>query len=292
LTWQQLTLSVDSAEAERAEALLTLAGALALAFDDAGDDPVLEPPPGSTPLWPTVNIRALFPATLDLLPLSLVLQSSLRLRAPIAVQALGDDWRNAPKEIAPRPVGQRLWVAPAGSATPTPAGRVGIRLNMGLAFGTGAHPTTALCLEWLDANVVPGATLLDYGCGSGVLAVAALALGARRAWAVDNDRQALAATADNARLNGVEDKLWVGPPEALPSLGVDLAVANILAGPLERLAPALAAALIPQGRIALSGILNAQRDRILVAYEPYFLSLASAEREGWLLLHGHLGSSA
>jgi ribosomal protein L11 methyltransferase len=217
LTWQQLTLSIDSAEAECAEALLTLAGALALAFDDAGDDPVLEPLPGSTPLWPTVNIRALFPATLDLLPLCRVLQSSLSLRAPIAVQTLADDWRSAPKEITPRPVGRRLWIAPAGSAAAPPSGRVGIRLNMGLAFGTGAHPTTALCLEWLDANVVPGATLLDYGCGSGVLAVAALALGAHRAWAVDNDPQALAATADNARLNGVEEKLWIGPPEALPS---------------------------------------------------------------------------
>lgn len=291
MTWQQLTLRIESAEAERAEALLTLAGALALAFDDAGDHPVLEPLPGSTPLWPTVNIRALFPATADLLPLRRILETSLRLRAPIAVRALADDSRNAPKELAPRPVGRRLWVAPAGSAA-VPSGRVGIRLNMGLAFGTGAHPTTALCLEWLDANVAPGATLLDYGCGSGVLAVAALALGAHRAWAVDNDPQALAATADNARLNGVERRLWIGRPEALPSVCVDLAVANILAGPLERLAPALAAALAPRGRIALSGILSAQRDRILAAYEPYFVSFRIAERDGWLLLQGDLGGSA
>jgi len=153
---------------------------------------------------------------------------------------------------------------------------------MGLAFGTGEHPTTALCLEWLDENVRPGVRVLDYGCGSGILAIAALALGADQAWAVDNDPQALAATLANGELNGVSHRLMVGPPGVVPPLGVDVIVANILAGPLELLAPTFIGCLAAHGAVVLSGILQHQRARVQTAYAPYFENFASIERDGWV----------
>jgi len=162
-----------------------------------------------------------------------------------------------------------------------PDGLVGVKLNMGLAFGTGEHPTTALCLEWLDANLERGARVLDYGCGSGILAIAALALGAESAWAVDNDGQALAATRANARLNGCDTRLFVGAPEALPPLRVDVVLANILAAPLIELAPTFARRLAPGGRVVLSGILARQAASVAAAYAPWFDGIASCERNGW-----------
>jgi ribosomal protein L11 methyltransferase len=155
---------------------------------------------------------------------------------------------------------------------------------MGLAFGTGEHPTTALCLEWLDANVAPRSTLVDYGCGSGVLALTALALGARYAWAIDNDEQALAATRANATLNGLTQRLFVGAPHELPGVAADVLVANILARPLVELEPELAARVAPGGRIVLSGILVAQAARVTAAYDDAFTSFEQEAREGWVRL--------
>ncbi len=152
---------------------------------------------------------------------------------------------------------------------------------MGFAFGTGEHPTTALCLEWLEANF-RGGTLIDYGCGSGVLALTALALGGRYASAVDTDPQALAATLANALLNRQMERLFVGPPTELPQVGVDVLVANILAGPLVELAPALAARVNHGGRIVLSGVLASQADRVTAAYEPHFAAFDYLERDGWM----------
>jgi ribosomal protein L11 methyltransferase len=157
---------------------------------------------------------------------------------------------------------------------------------MGLAFGTGEHPTTALCLEWLDAALEPDATVLDYGCGSGVLAIAALALGADRAWAVDNDEQALTATRDNARLNGCETRLDVGAPESLPPLRFDVVLANILAGPLVALAAEFARIVVPGGAVVLSGILTRQAPNVVAAYEPWFEQIATHERDGWTRIDG------
>jgi len=282
LNHRLLTVRVAAADVAQAEALLELAGAASLSLGDAGDDPILEPAPDETPLWPDVEIRALFPRSTDLDAVRALLERSCASAHAFATGSLDDDeWRAAAQRGIPaRRFGKRLWLAPADDPN-VPAGLVGVKLHMGLAFGTGEHPTTALCLEWLDAALEPGAIVLDYGCGSGVLAIAALALGASRAWAIDNDEQALIATRDNARLNGCETRIVIGAPESLPALRVDVVLANILAGPLVSLAPALARVVVPGGSVVLSGILARQAPMVATAYEPWFERIATQERDGW-----------
>jgi ribosomal protein L11 methyltransferase len=279
---RRLTLRIAAADVAQAEALLELAGARSLSLGDAGDDPILEPAPRETPLWPAVEIRALFPPSTDLDAVRALLERSCASAHAFTTGSLDDDeWRAAAaRGIPARGFGQRIWLAPADDPR-VPAGRVGVKLHMGLAFGTGEHPTTALCLEWLDAALDPGVTVLDYGCGSGVLAIAALALGAGRAWAIDNDEQALIATRDNARLNGCEARIEVCAPESLPALRIDVVLANILAGPLISLSSGLARVVVPGGAIVLSGILARQAPAVAAAYEPWFDQIEMHERDGW-----------
>jgi ribosomal protein L11 methyltransferase len=295
--WQQLHLCVAGADVARAEALLTLAGALAVSLDDAdtGDGtPVLEPPPGETPLWPSVALTALFETNANLAPLiraleNVALPGTRPRAAPLDAAAILAGARRAPQA---RAIGKRLWLAPRGIACPEP-GRLCVELDMGLAFGTGEHATTALCLEWLEAELPAGAAVLDYGCGSGVLAVAALVLGARCAWAVDNDPQALTATRDNARLNGVADtRLVVTAPEALGRVTPDVIVANIVADPLVALAPLFAELLRDGGRIVLSGVLEAQAERVVAAYARHFERFDRRARDGWLRITAERSSAA
>jgi ribosomal protein L11 methyltransferase len=268
----------------RAEHLLELAGAESIALADAADDPVLEPDPHTTPLWPHVVVRAVFPTSADLGPLCAVLREACAAEDCSAAPLEDNEWQDAIRQVfSARPVGRRVWLAPADE-TAAPPDRVLVRLHMGLAFGTGEHATTALCLDWIDANLRAGSTLLDYGCGSGVLAITALALGADYCFAVDNDSQAVAATAANATLNGVTERLLVCEPSELPAAEVDIVVANILAAPLIRVAGELAAHVKPGGSIALSGILSAQGDAVVSAYAPYFKGFTRIERGGWLCI--------
>jgi ribosomal protein L11 methyltransferase len=282
LSHRRLTLRVAAADVAQAEALLELAGAASLSLSDAADDPILEPAPNETPLWPDVEIRALFPPSTDLARVRALLERSCASARSFSTSSLDDDeWRAAAQRGIPaRGFGKRLWLKPADDPE-DPEGLVSVKLRMGLAFGTGEHPTTALCLEWLDAALPPGATVLDYGCGSGVLAIAALALGATRAWAIDNDEQALIATRDNARLNGCVSRIEVCTPESLPPLRVDVVLANILAGPLISLAPELASVVVPGGSVVLSGILTRQAAAVAAAYEPWFDRIAAHDRDGW-----------
>jgi ribosomal protein L11 methyltransferase len=283
---QRLTLLLTADDVPRAEALLTLAGADALSLRDAADVPIFEPEPCTTPLWPTVVLEALFPEGAELAPLEQMLATTFG-DAAVTVGALEDSaWRaGLPQSVKARPIGARLWLAPADDRD-TPGDRLVVRLNMGLAFGTGEHPTTALCLDWLERHVAPGSTMLDYGCGSGILALAALVLGARFAYAVDSDPQALTATKANAALNGVAERLFVGLPETLPGVAVDVLAANILAGPLVELAPKLAERTAAGGMLVLSGILEAQAGRVAAAYAPYLSDAEQTAREGWVLLAG------
>jgi ribosomal protein L11 methyltransferase len=282
--WRQISLHLDAAEAARAEVLLQLAGAAAVAVADAADSPLLEPEVGATPLWPTVRVEALFPDTIDLAQLSHLLADALDCQTPPEVAALADeDWIDAWRQRVVQRRFERLSVVPAGDAAPAD-GSVPVWLTMGLAFGTGQHPTTALCLEWLGANDTSRARVLDYGAGSGVLAIAALKLGASAAWAVDIDPQALSAARENAALNDVAPSLWVGLPDALPAFEADLILANIVAGPLVALAPDFAARSRAGAQLVLSGILQAQVESVAAAYAPYYEDMDTAEREGWARL--------
>ncbi len=281
---QRLTLTLTAADVPRAEALLELAGAETISLHDAADDPVLEPAPRTAPLWPTVRLEALFSADAVLEPLRGLLATSFP-GSSAAVDVLAEKaWRDALlATVHARPIGTRLWLAPAGDAG-GPPDRTLVRIHMGLAFGTGEHPTTALCLDWLEARVAPGMTILDYGCGSGILAIAALALGAQQAYAVDNDDQALAATRDNASLNNVADRLVISPPEDLPAVEVDVLVANIVAKPLVELAAKFARHVRPGGMLVLSGILERQAAEVARAYAADFEHVEQASREGWVRL--------
>jgi ribosomal protein L11 methyltransferase len=200
-----------------------------------------------------------------------------------AAELADEDWQNAWREqIRARRFG-RLWLTPADEP-PASRGGCQIRLHMGLAFGTGAHPTTALCLDWLEKRPRAGERLIDFGCGSGVLAIAALALGARRAFAVDDDDQALEAAARNAELNGLSDAIWIGHPDDLPALTVDLIAANIVANTLMGLAGTFAGRVRPGGAIVLSGILPEQADSVQSAFAQRFEQFERTERDGWTRL--------
>lgn len=286
LNRQRLTLRLPAADVPKAEALLTLAGADTIALRDAADEPVFEPEPNAAPLWPAVTLEALFARDADLEPLRRMLAEEFHDSAPTLGVLEDSAWRSGLKQaVRARAIGTRLWLAPADDAD-TPADRTPVRIHMGLAFGTGEHATTAACLEWLERHVTSGSTMLDYGCGSGVLALAALALGARQAYAVDNDEQALTATRANAALNGAAARLFIGAPEELPVVAVDVLAANILAGTLVELAQKLARRVVPGGMIVLAGILESQTERVAAAYAPHFDALELTARDGWARLAG------
>lgn len=297
----QLTLSIGAADPEPYEDALLAAGATSITLQDAGDDPVLEPAPGTTPLWPRVQIRALFDesvdreAVLDLLRAELAQPLADARFETIADRAWEREWL---KDFHPMRFGERLWICPGGQR-PTSAALAGnsdaeppcfIELDPGLAFGTGTHPTTALCLEWLDGAPLSGKRIIDYGCGSGVLAIAALRLGAATVLAIDIDPQAQLATLDNARRNGVEGALTVGGPEladGTSAVEADILLANILAEPLQELAPRFASLLRPGGSIVLSGILTSQFPAVASRYAPWFDIAPAKLRDDWVRLDGH-----
>jgi len=283
-----LTIDLDGLDPERVEESCFEFGALAVSYTDQRDDPILEPAPGEFRLWPHSRLQALFP--FDTSPAELVLGLShvLRLEAArIRLETLADRvWeREWLRDFHPMCFGRKLWVAPHHSHVHT-KGAVIVRLDPGLAFGTGTHATTAMCLAWLDQNVGAGQLAIDYGCGSGVLAVAAAKLGARAAYAYDIDPQALTATRDNAAANNVSDIVHVIDTEnALPG-GADLLLANILCGPLCELAPRFAALTRPGGRIVLAGLLSTQADEVMRAQGDWFDVAPFATRDGWTALSG------
>ena len=289
MAWKNLILCVPRDRVEAAEQMLMAAGALSVSLGDAGDSPVLEPGPGETPLWPENTLSALFEASTPLDALIPALERSLSLRTPARVETLPDqDWERAwMSAFRPMRFGDKLWICPSWEPVPDPRA-VNLLLDPGLAFGTGTHPTTALCLEWLDAHPPQGAEVIDYGCGSGILGLAALKLGARHAWAVDIDPQALTATRDNAARNaipaGALDAIFT---QDLPPLAADLIMANILAGPLLELAPRLCRLLKPGGRLVLSGILAEQVEAVRAAYASCIAKWEPlAVRDGWARLGG------
>lgn len=302
MPWLELQLTIDAAEQPRAEAALEDLGVLSVTLTDADADTpdeaaIFEPGVGETPLWHSLTLLALFEAERDRRGLVHCLHDALPGLAPerIAFREVADqDWERVWMDrYQPMPFGRRLWIYPWNVEPPKDIDKstVIVRLDPGLAFGTGTHPTTALCLEWLDGLDLKDKSIIDYGCGSGVLAIAALKLGAARATGVDNDPQALTATRNNAARNGVADTLDVRLPDGLPAdAQADVFVANILAGPLGELAPGFASLCKPGAPFALSGILAGQEDELLERYRGCgFTNLRVTHREDWVRIEGVRG---
>ena len=265
-------MNLESLNPESVEAIFLQHGAHSVTFSDAGDNPVLEPAPGETPFWGETLITGLFDGDADLDALA------LKLRASLAVDTLPGyrvttleerDWeREWLRDFGPMRFGERLWVCPVDSV-PDGDDCVVVRLDPGLAFGTGTHATTAMCLEWLDSLELHERSLLDYGCGSGVLAIAALRLGCVTAHAMDIDVQAITATRQNAAQNDVLDRLTVSAAKESLVGEFDVVVANILAGPLAELADSISGHVAGSGQLALSGILSEQVSNVLEAYDSW-----------------------
>lgn len=287
MSWRQFVMDLNELEPGLVESILSRHGALAITLSDAGDDPVLEPAPGEMPLWRDTKISALFDASQNLDALLEDLRESIapkELPQPI-VETLEDrHWeREWLKDFKPMRFGERLWVCPHDMAAVIPPEATIVRLDPGLAFGTGTHPTTALCLRYLDAARLDGCSILDFGSGSGILSIAALKLGAASATAVDIDKQARDATAANAEANDVDSRLRLG---LQPRDRFDVIVANILAQPLIDHSGELTQRLKPGGRLAMSGILAEQADSVVAAYAE-LIDFAPIEYSGdWALVSG------
>jgi ribosomal protein L11 methyltransferase len=284
----QLSFALGALDPERAESVCFELGALAVSFTDQRDDPILEPAPGEFRLWPATRLSALFGAGQDDAALLAALMARLGLgAAALEVEHLADRaWeREWLRDWHALRFGARLWVSPRHESVAAP-GAVVVRLDPGLAFGTGTHASTALCLERLDAHPPVGQRVIDYGCGSGILAIAALKLGAREAHAFDIDTQALTATRENARENEVIDAMVVHAEDSGLPAQADLVIANILAGTLRELAPRFAALVRPGGTLLLAGILQNQTAAVTAAHAACFDMKICGQREDWVALCG------
>lgn len=291
MNWVQLQIKATAKNAEFISDLLMTLGSEAVTLLDAKDQPLLEPGPGEMPLWDEAWVSGLFPEETDIDLLLKQLQiflfdSHLEYRlVPLAEKNWTREWLTHFKPIK---FGEKLWVTPEAYLADIQDKKAAIVvLDPGLAFGTGTHPTTALCLEWLEKTIALGQAVIDYGCGSGILAIAALKLGANVVYAIDNDPQALIATAENAKRNQInETHLVTLLPEHLQLIQTEILIANILANPLIELAPRFAELIKPQGQIALSGILIEQIESVVTAYQHFF-ELAEPQISGeWALISG------
>lgn len=290
MPWQEISISVAREATEAAELALEQLGALAITLQDDSDNPVLEPGPGLTPLWPTVHVRGLFDEGIERKLVLAALRAVPGADRPDRVRwrTIADqDWERAWMDrFAPMKFGKHLWIVPGGMKIPHSPENVEIRLDPGLAFGTGTHPTTAMCLEWLDYADIRARSVVDYGCGSGVLGIAAALKGAAGVVCVDNDPQALEATRDNAARNGVLHLVQCLRPEQFSTIRADVVLANILAAPLVVLAPRLLDSLHCDGFLVLSGILEEQAKQVVAAYEQYLHSMSLKTVDGWVRLCG------
>ncbi|HEA53029.1 hypothetical protein LCGC14_0877680 [marine sediment metagenome] len=293
MPWIQLQIPADPDTADQLEDLLMEMGADAVSMEDAADQPLYEPDPGTTPLWSQTTVTGLFQSDRDIDQLCIDVrnawhQQTQQSLAEIDVTLVEDkDWARAwMEDFHPLQFGERLWIVPSWHDAPDPDA-ANLMLDPGLAFGTGTHATTALCLEWLDGQDMNGKQVTDYGCGSGILGLAALLLGATHVTGVDTDPQALEASRENARRNSVDKtRLDLYLPENEPGTKVDVMLANILAQPLIGLAPHLAELTKPGGDIVLSGILSYQAREVMAAYDPWFIMDEPEQREEWIRLTG------
>lgn len=290
MPWIQLKIDTDSQHADALSDLLMEEGSLSITLEDGKDTPIYEPTLGETPLWNHTVLTALFEADRDLAIIveQLKLLPYLGTDFSYKIEQVEDkDWeREWMDNFHPIQFGKRLWICPSWREIPDPEA-VNVILDPGLAFGTGTHPTTALCLEWLDSLELSDKEVIDFGCGSGILAVAALKLGAKSVTGIDIDYQAIEASKANAERNDVLDQISLYLPEDQPAdLKADVLVANILAGPLRELAPLIADKVKSGGQLALSGLLKEQADEIAEFYTKWFDMDAPAHKEDWSRLTG------
>jgi ribosomal protein L11 methyltransferase len=290
MAWWQLSVQSSAVELEQTENSLLGLGAVAITLSDAKDEPLYEPLPGDTPIWQhsivtglftqKQSLEALYDDLIERLP-----EHQIHTAKKIVVD--DQDWSRVHlKYFKPIQCAEKLWVVPSWHEAPDPSA-VNIQLDPGLAFGTGGHATTALCLSWLGEHDIQNQSVIDYGCGSGILAIAAFKLGASELHSVDIDPQALVASRENARRNNIDPALLnITLPENFKSEPVDLLIANILSGPLVGFARKFSELVKPEGHILLSGILQTQANDITKAYLPYFDIDPIGIKEDWIRVSG------
>ncbi|MEZ2903715.1 50S ribosomal protein L11 methyltransferase [Acinetobacter terrestris] len=295
MKWLQIHITVDQAQVDFTETLLSSLGAVSVTLDDAENQDLLEPLPGETPLWNKVIVTGIYAQEegeeIDVDALTTFITAQMP-EAPLRHEFLEDqEWeRTWMDAYEPIQIGEKFWIVPEWMEAPD-ADAVNIKLDPGLAFGTGNHASTFLCLQWLGQTDVKDKIVIDYGCGSGILGVAALLLGAKKVYATDIDPQAVLATQQNAELNGVLGNLFVGLPdefnEEFKAQKADVFVANILAGPLMALAPEFATLVKFEGEFALAGILEEQVADVSSVYSDFFDILQVEKREEhWCRISG------
>jgi len=286
----QLSVTTDSSDSERIETILLEAGAISVTLEPAAEKPVLEPRPGKTPLWERTKVAGLFYSDRDLQDVRIMLAAALGPGTTSSVQSVPRrNWVRAwMDDFGPMRFGNRLWICPSGGSVKQDDAVI-VSLDPGMAFGTGTHPTTALCLEWLDAHPLAALDVIDYGCGCGVLSLAACRLGAATVTALDIDEQALLATRDNAFRNAIDaDRLATGHPEIARTGSSDLLLANILSEPLIELRQTFASLLRPGGCVVMSGILREQTPKVAAAYRSVFTLREPVSKDDWVLIEGRL----
>ncbi|MFV9997214.1 MAG: 50S ribosomal protein L11 methyltransferase [Arsenophonus endosymbiont of Dermacentor nuttalli] len=290
MPWIQIRLNSTAEHAEALSDILTEAGAVAVTFQDSYDNPVFEPLPGETRLWGDTDVIGLFDAESDMTQVIHQLENHTLLGKNFVhkIEQIEDkDWeREWMDNFHPMRFGHKLWICPSWRDIPD-ANAVNVILDPGLAFGTGTHPTTSLCLKWLDSLNLKDKTVIDFGCGSGILAIAALKLGAKKAIGIDIDPQAILASHNNAERNNVADKLVPYLAKDQPdNLTADIVIANILAGPLHELAGTIAKLTNSNGLLGLSGILANQAEAVITAYQQQFNIDPIIAKEGWCRITG------
>ncbi|MBI6549170.1 50S ribosomal protein L11 methyltransferase [Xenorhabdus lircayensis] len=290
MPWIQLRLNTTGQQAEALGDELMASGAVSVTFQDSHDTPIFEPLPGETRLWGDTDVIGLYDAEMDMKAVVSQLEQVPQLGQGFIhkIEQLEDkDWeREWMDNFHPMCFGDRLWICPSWREVPEPDA-VNVMLDPGLAFGTGTHPTTSLCLQWLDGLDIAGKTVIDFGCGSGILAIAALKLGAKQAIGIDIDPQAIQASRDNAERNGVSGQLTLYLSKDQPSdLECDIVIANILAGPLRELAPIIGSLPKSGGLLGLSGVLASQAEGVAQAYNDEFIIDPIAEQEEWCRITG------
>jgi ribosomal protein L11 methyltransferase len=290
MSWHQLSVITDKQTAPQVSDFFSDLGAVSVTYMDAEDQPVYEPPPGETKIWRLTKVIALFELDTEPELVKTVLLSQFKdhLLENWFHEVLQDQtWeRTWMEHYQPMKFGESLWVCPTGQEKSEP-GTVCMTLDPGLAFGTGTHPTTSLCLEWLAHHDLTNKVVIDYGCGSGILAVAAILLGAKQAHAIDIDPQAITATLANAEKNNVVDRIKCYLPEQFPDLKADIVIANILAKPLCELSEQISELLKTDGELILSGILNEQAELVRIAYSYYNINIQTPKTQGdWCRLDG------